>query len=81
MAPLDVIRAWKDPIYRATLSEAELAALPSNPAGLIEVTDEDLDAVAGGQQANHYNTTDGQSFPGCPRPQYQWGAGIFGPTE
>ena len=29
-----VCRAWKDPAYRATLSEEEQAALPLNPAGI-----------------------------------------------
>ena len=47
MSKVDVIRAWKDPKYRATLSGEELAALPENPAGLIELSDLDLD-VAGG---------------------------------
>jgi mersacidin/lichenicidin family type 2 lantibiotic len=32
-----VIRAWRDPEYRASLSEAERAALPDHPAGLIEL--------------------------------------------
>lgn len=42
MNKIDVIRAWKDPSYRATLSEEELASLPANPAGLTEVTDDQL---------------------------------------
>jgi mersacidin/lichenicidin family type 2 lantibiotic len=45
---MDIIRAWKDEGYRNSLSEAERAALPENPAGLITLTDEDLGAVAGG---------------------------------
>jgi mersacidin/lichenicidin family type 2 lantibiotic len=45
---MDIIRAWKDEGYRNSLSEAERAALPENPAGLIALTDEDLGAVAGG---------------------------------
>lgn len=28
-----IIRAWMDPDYRATLSDAERAALPAHPAG------------------------------------------------
>jgi mersacidin/lichenicidin family type 2 lantibiotic len=43
-----IIRAWKDPHYRSTLSAAELAQLPANPAGLMELTDEDLDEANGG---------------------------------
>ncbi|HEY2292106.1 MAG TPA: mersacidin/lichenicidin family type 2 lantibiotic [Thermoanaerobaculia bacterium] len=42
----DVIRAWKDPFYRATLSEEAQAALPQHPAGIIELSDEQL--VTGG---------------------------------
>jgi mersacidin/lichenicidin family type 2 lantibiotic len=42
------IRAWKDPVYRNSLSEAERAALPANPAGSIEISDADLGKVAGG---------------------------------
>ena len=48
---MDIIRAWKDEEYRNSLSEAERAALPANPAGLIALTDEDLGAVAGGRIA------------------------------
>ena len=46
---MDIVRAWKDEGYRNSLSEAERAALPENPAGLIALTDEDLGAVAGGR--------------------------------
>src|SRR5919199_996646 len=41
MSHIDIIRAWKDEEYRASLSEAELAQLPENPAGLIEIADID----------------------------------------
>ena len=43
-----IVRAWKDPTFRATLSDEEQAALPENPAGAIELTDDELDMVAGG---------------------------------
>lgn len=49
MLKLDVIRAWKDEEYRLSLSEAERAQLPEHPAGLVEVTDAD---VNGGGFAN-----------------------------
>jgi mersacidin/lichenicidin family type 2 lantibiotic len=42
MSEVDVVRAWKDADFRAGLSEAELAQLPANPAGLIELSDADL---------------------------------------
>ena len=44
---LDVVRAWKDPLYRAALDSREAELLPSNPAGLIELSDEQLKQAAG----------------------------------
>jgi len=44
----DVVRAWKDAMYRKSLSSEELATLPQCPAGELELTDADLDAVQGG---------------------------------
>jgi mersacidin/lichenicidin family type 2 lantibiotic len=44
----DIARAWKDEAYRQTLSEEELHLLPANPAGELELTDAELDTVAGG---------------------------------
>jgi mersacidin/lichenicidin family type 2 lantibiotic len=43
-----IIRAWKDQGFYADLSEAERAALPPHPAGVIALTDEIVDRVAGG---------------------------------
>lgn len=43
-----IVRAWRDPDFRATLSEAELAALPSHPSGLPELADGELTAVLAG---------------------------------
>lgn len=37
----DVIRAWKDPFYRATLSEEAQASL-QHPAGVTELRDDQL---------------------------------------
>ncbi|MCI0388644.1 MAG: mersacidin/lichenicidin family type 2 lantibiotic [Acidobacteria bacterium] len=51
MSRNNIIRAWKDEEYRSSLSEAERALLPENPAGLIELSDADLgNAVAGGRR-------------------------------
>jgi mersacidin/lichenicidin family type 2 lantibiotic len=44
-----IIRAWKDPAYRASLSDAERAALPAHPAGGVEISDADLGKVVGGR--------------------------------
>jgi type 2 lantibiotic, mersacidin/lichenicidin family len=47
MKPLDVIRAWKDAAYRESLSEADRSLVPQNPAGLVELTDEQLRQASG----------------------------------
>jgi mersacidin/lichenicidin family type 2 lantibiotic len=48
MTHLDIIRAWKDPEFRLSMSEAERVLLPENPAGLIELEDAELENAAGG---------------------------------
>ena len=50
---IDIVRAWKDPEYRKTLSPAELEALPSNPAGSGRLSDEEVAAVSGGLPVQH----------------------------
>ena len=47
MNRLDIVRAWKDEEYRMSLTEAERAALPPNPAGVVELNDSDLKGQAG----------------------------------
>ena len=37
MSQLDIVRAWKDQKYRLTLTDLQLASLPPNPAGCIEL--------------------------------------------
>ncbi|MEZ4676803.1 MAG: mersacidin/lichenicidin family type 2 lantibiotic [Caldilineaceae bacterium] len=49
MSNINIIRAWKDAEYRNSLSAEELAALPANPAGLVELPDEEMAEVAGGR--------------------------------
>jgi mersacidin/lichenicidin family type 2 lantibiotic len=44
----NLVRAWKDEEYRLSLSEAERALLPENPAGSLELSDAEMDLVAGG---------------------------------
>ena len=50
MSKLDIIRAWKDEAYRNSLSTAEQAQLPQNPAGEITLSDAELAGVDGGTQ-------------------------------
>jgi mersacidin/lichenicidin family type 2 lantibiotic len=47
MKPLDVIRAWKDASYRESLSEEDLRAVGQNPAGVVDLTDEQLKQASG----------------------------------
>ncbi len=47
MSNRKTIRLWKDPEYRASLSAEELALLPENPAGKIDLTDAELEEVSG----------------------------------
>lgn len=48
MEIFNVIRAWKDVRYRNSLSAEEQALLPENPAGSIELNEDELDGVVGG---------------------------------
>jgi mersacidin/lichenicidin family type 2 lantibiotic len=43
----DIVRTWKDETNRQGFSVEEQAALPANPAGEIDLTDEELEAVYG----------------------------------
>ena len=48
MNNVDIVRAWKDADFRASLDGEDLSHLPENPAGVSELSDEDLQTVAGG---------------------------------
>lgn len=61
----DIIRAWKDEEYRQSLSDAERAMLPINPAGMIELTDAELGSAAGGTEELDLMRTGGAGTLGC----------------
>ncbi|MEU7137049.1 mersacidin/lichenicidin family type 2 lantibiotic [Streptomyces sp. NPDC046261] len=44
---MDVVRFWKDPEYRSSLSADQTSALPEHPCGPVELTDEALVGVLG----------------------------------
>lgn len=50
MSNIDIIRAWKDEKYRNSLNDEQRSQLPKNPAGAIELSDEDMESIAGGFQ-------------------------------
>lgn len=49
MSPLQVIRAWKDENYRLSLTQAQLTQMSAHPAGLIDLTEAELDGAYGGR--------------------------------
>jgi mersacidin/lichenicidin family type 2 lantibiotic len=48
---IDIVRAWKDEAYRRSLSPEEQAMLPENPAGVLELSDAELQVIHGGNSA------------------------------
>jgi len=44
----DIVRAWKDETYRQSLNNELRDLLPENPAGEIELSDDELASVYGG---------------------------------
>jgi mersacidin/lichenicidin family type 2 lantibiotic len=53
-----IIKAWKDPSFRLTLSDLELADLPENPAGAIELSAAQLSEIRGGARGGTVETHD-----------------------
>ncbi len=49
MSKIDIVRAWKDEEYRNSLTIDQLAALPENPAGFVELDEQALEASVGGE--------------------------------
>jgi mersacidin/lichenicidin family type 2 lantibiotic len=52
MSNLNIIRAWKDPDYRRSLTEEQRAQLPAHPAGAIEFQDRSFQEDVG---VSHYS--------------------------
>jgi mersacidin/lichenicidin family type 2 lantibiotic len=51
MTPDQIVRAWKDADYGATLPQDEAAVLPPSPVGAIDFGGDALDLAAGGHIA------------------------------
>lgn len=49
MSKVDIVKSWKDEDYRDTLTEDERKLVPENPAGLVELSDTELEGIAGGK--------------------------------
>lgn len=48
MSNIDIIRAWKDEEYRHSLSEEQRSQLPENPAGSLELAEQEMQNLVGG---------------------------------
>jgi mersacidin/lichenicidin family type 2 lantibiotic len=57
MSRVDVIRAWRDPQYRRSLSAGQLAALPRSPVGAVAVDESVLKAASGAEGECSLGTT------------------------
>ena len=53
MKKQQLIRALRDAEYRKSLSAEERALLPSNPAGVVDLRDDDLSNLAGSHHTYH----------------------------
>ncbi|ARV60157.1 hypothetical protein BZZ01_17340 [Nostocales cyanobacterium HT-58-2] len=58
MSQQDIIRAWKDEDFRNSLTEEQLSHLPENPAGILELEDEEMKNISGGYYADSKITCD-----------------------
>ncbi|HTT69642.1 MAG TPA: mersacidin/lichenicidin family type 2 lantibiotic [Anaeromyxobacteraceae bacterium] len=65
MSIVDIVRAMRDPAYRATLTEEQRAALPPHPAGAVDVSDTELALVVGGLPRVTRNNTCTISTEAC----------------
>jgi mersacidin/lichenicidin family type 2 lantibiotic len=71
MRKVDLVRAWKDPVYRASLTAEERAGLAAHPAGILDLDEEQLKLTAGAQYRTTFRTcteyTFSQSLGCCPK--------------
>jgi mersacidin/lichenicidin family type 2 lantibiotic len=59
---LDIVRAWKDEAYRASLNPEEQALLPQNPAGGLALSDSELETIHGARPGPNVG---GNGSSGC----------------
>jgi mersacidin/lichenicidin family type 2 lantibiotic len=52
MSSDQIVRAWRDYDFWLSLGAEERARIPDNPAGVIELMDAELEAVAGGSDTS-----------------------------
>ncbi len=59
MSKTNIIRAWKDPDYFESLSLQEQDLVPENPAGMLELSEEEMENFAGGSPVSQKNCSYG----------------------
>jgi mersacidin/lichenicidin family type 2 lantibiotic len=80
---LDITRAWKDELYRQSLSEEDLLTLPESPVGGLELSDDTLDTVYGGfwHHRHHHHRHHRHWRHGWARWSEEEGSGGFSESE
>ncbi|MCO6454959.1 MAG: mersacidin/lichenicidin family type 2 lantibiotic [Pirellulaceae bacterium] len=56
MSKNELLQAWKNKVSRRAASNATRQPLPENPAGLVELTDAELDGDLGANGCPHVRT-------------------------
>ncbi|HSU84723.1 MAG TPA: mersacidin/lichenicidin family type 2 lantibiotic [Thermoanaerobaculia bacterium] len=56
MRKVDLVRAWKDPVYRASLTAEERGALAAHPSGILELDELLLREVSAAAILTTYKT-------------------------
>jgi mersacidin/lichenicidin family type 2 lantibiotic len=62
MKKVDLARAWRDEDYYLSLSAAERAALPANPAAAMSVSDADLKLTGAANATSALNSCTGTAI-------------------
>jgi len=57
---IDIVRAWKDPEYRKSLTPEQQASLPANPVEPVPMSEAELNAIVGGMRRRG-----GTAYPDC----------------
>ena len=56
MSKIEMVRAWKNKSYRSSLAAEDRTRLPDNPAGVVELSADELDGNTGADGCPHVRT-------------------------
>jgi mersacidin/lichenicidin family type 2 lantibiotic len=79
MSPNQIVRAWKDADFRASLTTESAAVMPANPVGEIDIADSLLDLSGGQASRTEYFETLGccNGFTQAGKCDFTAGGGAF----